>query len=241
MISSLSRPFIAVLAIVVGATAWAEPPRQDGYLYRNISVTGHGEASAKPDQAEVNAGVQTFAATVVEASQENQAVLARIMEALEEAGIADKDVQTANYNIWAQQDYEKEGKERITGYRVSNIVRIKVRDISRIGEVLAAVTNAGANSVNGIQFSVSDSDALEAAAREAAMADARAIAESLAALAGVELGQVLTISTANAPHMPMPMMASRAFEMADASAPAPGISPGQQSIGVQIHVTFAIR
>jgi uncharacterized protein YggE len=106
--------------------------------------------------------------------------------------------------------------------------------------VLAAVTDAGANSINGIQFSVEDTDALEARARRLAMADARARAESLASLAGVELGEVLSISLSATPGFPRPLAAARAMEM-DAAAPAPGIVPGQQSVSVSVHVTYAIR
>ncbi|HEX2138720.1 MAG TPA: SIMPL domain-containing protein [Woeseiaceae bacterium] len=211
---------------------------------RSISVTGQGEASGKPDLAEIDAGVQTFANTVIDASRQNQAVLERILDALQEQDIASEDIQTSNYSIWAEQDYSRNGepgKERITGFRVSNIVHIKVRDISKVGEVLAAVTDAGANSVNGIRFTVKDTDQLEKRAREAAMADARARAESLASLAGVGLGEVISLSMSSAPDHPRPYAASRVMEMADAGAPVPGIAPGQQSVTVTIHASFAIR
>jgi uncharacterized protein YggE len=204
-------------------------------------VTGQGEASGKPDQAEISAGVQTSAKTVIEASRENQAAVARILEALDEQDIPENDIQTANYSIWAEQNYNDRDKQTITGYHVSNMVNVKIKDIEKIGDVLAAVTNAGANSINGIHFSVADTDSLEARARQAAMADARARAESLAKLAGVELGEVLTISTSAMPEFPRPYLASRSFEMADAQAPVPDIVPGQQSVAVQIHVMFAIR
>jgi uncharacterized protein len=211
---------------------------------RSISVTGQGEASGKPDLAEIDAGVQTFADTVIDASRQNQAVVERIFDALQEQDIESEDIQTSNYSIWAEQDYSRNGepgKERITGFRVSNIVHVKVRDISKVGEVLAAVTDAGANSINGIQFTVQDTDELEKRAREAAMADARARAESLASLAGVGLGEVIAISMSSAPDYPRPYAASRMMEMADAGAPVPGIAPGQQSVMVTIHASFAIR
>lgn len=211
---------------------------------RSISVTGQGEASGKPDLAEVNAGVQTFADTVIDASRQNQAVVERIFDALQAQDIASEDIQTSNYSIWAEQDYSRNGesgKERITGFRVSNIVHVKVRDISKVGEVLAAVTDAGANSINGIQFTVQDTEELEKRAREAAMADARARAESLASLAGVGLGEVISLSLSSAPDYPHPYAASRVMEMADAGAPVPGIAPGQQSVTVTIHASFAIR
>lgn len=233
-----SSSFVAALALTMAVTTASAQVMRDT-VARSISVTGEGAASGKPDIAEINAGVQTMADTVIEASQENQAMLARILDALEEQGIAVKDIQTANYSIWAEQDYRQAGEERITGFRVSNIVHIKVREISKTGEVLAAVTNAGANSINGINFSVEDPAALESQAREAAMADARARAESLATLAGVELGEVLSISMTSSPGFPQPFAAR--MEMADAGAPVPGVVPGQQSVSVNIHVSFAIR
>lgn len=233
-----------LLAVSVLALAPAAVTADPASAVRGIAVTGQGEAFGRPDLAEVNAGVQTFAPTVVEASRENQAIVDRIFKALQEQGIDEKDVQTANYSIWPQQDYPRgesdDRRPRITGYTVANVVHVKVRDIERVGEVLSAVTNAGANSINGIHFSVKDADGLEARARELAMADARARAESLAALAGVELGDVLSISMAAAPGFPRPY-AARMEMAADTGAPVPGIAPGQQSVTVNIDVTWAIR
>lgn len=205
---------------------------------RSISVTGQGEAEGTPDQAEVSAGVEILADTVMEATRENQSIIERIVAALEEQGIPAEKMQTSNYSIWAEQNYQEPRQNRISGYRVSNIVHVRIEDIDKVGDVLAAVTNAGANSIHGIQFGVKDTAALEQEAREAAMADARARAEALATLAGVQLGEVLFISTSYSGGPPRPMMA-RSFEMAD-TAPAPSISPGQQSVSVQIHATFAI-
>lgn len=209
---------------------------------RSISVTGQGEASGPPDRAQISAGVQTLAATVAQASQENQAIVDAIMRALAQQGIDRKDIQTANYSIWPEQQHDPQqaNQVRITGYRVSNVVNVIVKDINKVGEVLAAVTNAGANSVHGVNFMVKDTAALEQSARAAAMADARARAEELAKLAGVTLGEVLTISMSSGGGFPMPMMAERGFMSADMAA-VPGISPGQLSVNAQVFVTFAIN
>jgi uncharacterized protein YggE len=201
---------------------------------------GQGEASGPPDQAEVNAGVQILADTVIDATRENQAIIDRIMAALEEQGIPRERIQTSNYSIWAEQNYQDPRQQnRISGYRVSNVVTVRIDDVEKIGDVLAAVTNAGANTIHGIHFGVRNTAALEQKAREAAMADARARAEALAQLAGVQLGEVMSISTSLSGGPPRPMMARNA-EMVD-MASAPGISPGQQRLDVQIHATFAIR
>ena len=229
----------AIVALAAGLASCTD--RSTGLAEsRSISVTGQGEASGPPDQAEVSAGVQILADTVIDATRENQAIIDRIMAALEEQGVPREKIQTSNYSIWAEQNYQEPRQQnRISGYRVSNVVTVRIDDVEKIGDVLAAVTNAGANTIHGIQFGVRDSAALEQKAREAAMADARARAEALAQLAGVQLGEVMSISTSLSGGPPRPMMA-RSVEMAD-MASAPGISPGQQRLDVQIHATFAIR
>ena len=231
----------ALLAIVViGLSSLASA--QDGAgVARTITVTGQGEAAGPPDRATINAGVQTLAATVIESSNENQAIIQRIMRSLRQEGIEDKGIQTADYSIWPQQrqDSRGSGETTITVYRVNNTVRVTVDDIDRLGNVLAAVTNAGANAIHGISFSVEDTAALEARAREAAMADARTRAEALAELAGVELGRVLTISMSSGGSYPVPMMGAR-MEMAQAAA-MPDISAGQLSVAVQVQVTYEIK
>ena len=236
--SNLRSALLLVLVLGLPGCAEAEPPAG---AVRSISVTGQGEASGRPDQAQVNAGVQTVASTVVEASRQNQEIVERIMQALDEQGIDRKNVQTANYSIWPEQRHDpSRGDEvRITGYHVSNVVNVTVDDVDKVGAVLAAVTNAGANSVHGINFVVADTAELEERARAEAMADARARAESLAGLAGVELGEVLSISMNTGGGYPVPMMGGR-MAMAE-SAPAPGISPGQLSVSVQVQVSYAIR
>lgn len=227
-------------ALAVGACGQAAA-QDSPAAPRTISVTGQGEASGAADQARVNAGVQTLAPTVVEASQQNQAVVARIMRALAQQGIDDKNIQTTNYSIWPEQRRDPRGSNEmtITGYHVSNTVNVTIDDIDNVGEVLAAVTNAGANSINGIVFGIRDPAELERRARAAAMAEARARAEALAELAGVALGEVLTLSMSTGGGGPVPMMAAR-MEMASA-APVPGISPGELSVSVQVQATFAIR
>jgi hypothetical protein len=184
--------------------------------------------------------VQTLAPTVSESAQENQAIIERIMKALRSEGIDATDIQTADYSIWPEQQVDPRGSGELktSGYRVNNTVRITVKDIDRLGTLLAAVTNAGANAIHGIGFSVKDTAALEGRARAAAMADARTRAESLAELAGVELGKVLEISVSSGGGFPMPM-AGGFMEVAK-SASVPGISSGQLSVAVQVQLTYEI-
>jgi uncharacterized protein YggE len=229
----------ALVAIGLCGIAEAQDPATVG---RSITVTGIGEAAGRPDQARISAGVQTLAATVAESSRENQAIVERIMKALDAHGIGKKDIQTANYSIWPEQrpDPSGSGQMTISAYNVSNVVNVTVNDIDTVGELLAAVTNAGANSIQGINFGVKDTAALEQRARAAAIADASARATALAELAGVKLGEVQTISMYPGGGYPAPMLGGARFDMA-AAAPVPGISEGQFSVTVQVQLTFAIR
>ena len=205
-----------------------------------VTVVGQGTAYGQPDQATVVVGVETFAPTVQEATTQNQATLDNVMTALESAGIAAEDIQTTNYSLYAEQIYGDKGPEGIAGYRVSNQVNVKIRDIALVGDVLAAVTEAGANAIYGVNFSVADPAALEAEARALAMEDARKRAESLAELGGVSLGDVTIISeVVGTPVYPMGA-GGGGFAMEQAAS-APGISPGQLSYQVQVQVTYGIQ
>lgn len=242
MASNFSKAMTAAALLAVLA-ATTSPARADMQEPRSIVVTGKGEASAAPDIATINAGVQTRAATAVEAASSNQAAVAKVMAALADQGVAEKDIQTSDYSIWPEQRRQGRGDDEVVidGFRVSNSVRVKVRDLDALGELLAAVTSAGANSINGISFAVEDSAAIEARAREAAMTDARRRAEALAELAGVELGEVQQITMTAGGGYPRPMPMARMEAMAMDAAPAPSISPGESSKTVSVMVTYAIR
>ncbi|MCI0580240.1 MAG: SIMPL domain-containing protein [Chloroflexi bacterium] len=205
-----------------------------------ITVVGHGEATGTPDQANVQVGVETFAETVDAATTQNQATIDAIMAALEAQGIAREDIQTSNYSLWAEQFYGERGPEGIVGYHVSNQVNVTIRDIGKVGDVLAAVIGAGANNIFGVNFSVADPAALEAEAREKAMADARARAEELARLSNVELGEVRVISEVIQTPPPIFGAGGGGFDMEQGAA-APSVTPGQLNFQVQIQVTFGIQ
>lgn len=228
---------VAVTAVLAACTPTGstQAPTATG----GITVVGQGEAFGTPDKATVQVGVEVFAPVVSEATSQNEQTIARIMAALSDLNIPSEDVQTTNYSLWAEQIYGDRGPEGIAGYRVTNQVNVTIRDINQVSSVLSAVIDAGANSIYGIQFSVADPAGLEEEARAAAVADARARAESLAGLANVQLGDVTVISEViGQPVMPFGLGGGMA--MAEMAA-APSISPGQLSYSVQVQVTFALR
>lgn len=208
---------------------------------RSVSVNGQGVATAKPDLATINVGIETTGTTVQDATTNNEQIMQKILEALKGQNIEDKDIQTSNYSLWVDQRYDDQGNiTGIAGYRVSNDLVIVVRDLNNLGIVLQSVTDAGANKVYGISFGIADMTKLREQAREQAVADAKARAEALAKLTGNNVGLVINISESYSGGNPVPVMYEARMDMAAGNA-APSISAGQLNVTVDVNVTYELK
>jgi hypothetical protein len=205
-----------------------------------ISVNGSGSAYGKPDIAIAQIGVETRNEDPSKAVDENTGKMNSIMAALKELGIEEKDIQTTGFSVYAQQKYNPDGTpiNEFT-YVANNSVTITVRDLSKVGDVLGKSVAAGANSINGLSFTVSDQSKLEAEARSKAMADAKARAEQLAQTAGVTLDAPLTISEYVSQPVPFTVDV-RAVSEAPSGAPVP-VATGQIQVVMQVTVTYIIK
>ncbi len=238
--SPLSRfPAIpsALVAVFILAVTYHPATAQEPDVTRSITVIGQGEVSAKPDKAELSVGVQTTGKTAKEALDLNNGAMMGLFESMDAAGIPEQDIQTSNFNVsprYARYN-DRETPPDIVGYNVSNTVRITVRDLDGLGQFIDDFVQRGANTLNGIQFGLTDPAAMQNEARVKAIEDARAKAKLYAETAGAQLGQVLIIQETASP-MPMPMMARMSLEAAD-SVP---LARGQQTITARITVTFAL-
>jgi uncharacterized protein YggE len=205
-----------------------------------ITVMAQGKATAKPDLAMVTIGVETRNAEARVAAQENDERMADVMAAILELGVAEEDVQTVDYSVRAEIDWEND-EQRVIGYVVDNSVVVKLREVDKAGDVLDAATEAGANNVYGIQFTFDDPTTLREEARAEAMAQARDKAEALAELAGVGLGKPRYINesfTESPPYYLEPIYAAAERAMGGGATP---VQPGQLEVSVQVQVTFDIR
>ena len=205
-----------------------------------ITVSGAGEASAAPDIVELDVGVSVLADTVQDATRIAAERAEGVSSALTAGGVASEDMATTEYSIRPEYDYST-NNQRLLGYRVSNTVRAKLRDIASTGPLLDAISSAGGDEtrVNGLSFGVADESSLLARAREAAWNDARAKAEQLAALSGHTLGKASSITeTIQGPVVPLPRM--MAADMAAERASTP-IQPGTSSVTVTLQVEFGFR
>jgi len=243
MRSILSAAFVFIVAAVAAAATYfmtAQPVAAED-MPRVITVSGTGEATARPDQATVTLGVLTEATTAREALSANNTAMQAVFTQLEGLGIPEENIQTSNFSVSPQYPpYRPDGTSeprRIIGYQVSNMVSVKFDDLDRLGPGLDAIVSSGANQLYGISFSIAETDTLMMEARTDAVADARARAETLAAAAGVTLGRVLNINEGGGSY-PQPVMYARAEAAFDSSVP---VASGEQTISANVSMTFEIE
>jgi len=238
------RPITALIPLIL-ATGLSMPA-----LAANepalISVTGTGEVSAAPDTAFINSGVTTQGATAREALDANTKAMNELLATLKEAGIEARDVQTSGFSVSPNYVYtdarDANGytlPPKIDGYQVYNTVNVRIRDLATLGAVLDKQVNVGANTINGITFSVADPSKLYDEARKAAFADAREKAELYAEAAGEELGLLKAVTEGQGYDQPQPYM-MKSMDMAAASAPVP-VATGELSFSINVQVTWAVE
>ena len=231
---------LAIVAAAIGAATLIEArtamAADSDKLERTVSVSATGTVAAEPDIAHISAGVTTEGDTAMDAIARNTTVMAKVIEGLKAAGIAARDIQTTTLNVEPRYSQPKDGRPgTVSGYRVVNQVRLTVREVKRLGEVLDQAIALGANQINSIGFDIANAETLKDEARKQAMANAKRRAELYATAAGVQLGQVLRISEGVMEAVGRPM-AGRA--MAASSVP---IEAGTRTLTVEVHVTYALR
>lgn len=205
--------------------------------FPSISVSGEGTVMVTPDLAVATGGVTTEAKTPREASDGNARAMNAIVATLKQAGIADPDIRTSRFSIAPVYAQRRDAAPQLTGYRVTNQVRVKIRDNAKVGEVLDQLVAAGANNVANVEFTVSEPGKLLDEARNAAFADARRKAELYAKAAGAQLGRAISIDEGGG-AFPRPLRAYRAAAEAQAATP---IMPGEETLRVQVTVAFELN
>jgi uncharacterized protein YggE len=207
---------IVVMMLSISSCTSPSSPGQAAYGYMDtVTVTGVGKAYGMPDMATVQFGYSTSNREVgIALDQANQAI-ERISAALLQMGVAEADIQTTNFSVWPEDQYDP-----MTGtptgeklYRVENTIRVVIRDIDKVADVIQVALDEGANNVYGLTFGIDDTDAIAAQARSAAVADARVRAEQLVREMGAQLGEVRN---------------------------APSISEGQLEVSIQVNMTFDV-
>ena len=220
-------------AIVLALPAAAET------VPATIAVTGEGKVEMAPDMAMLSLGVMTQADTAAAALKANSDGLSGALDRLKAAGIEGRDIQTSGLSLHPNVDYSSTGREpQVRGYTASNMLTVRLRDLSVLGQTLDAVVTEGANTLNGLSFGLQNPDEATDEARRRAVADATHKAALYAEAAGVTLGRIVTISEQGNYGGPQPMMMAEARLAKDAGSVP--VASGEISIGATISAVYEI-
>ncbi|MFC1907467.1 SIMPL domain-containing protein [Chloroflexota bacterium] len=248
---------LVMILTVIGFTGCGNPGTdtinytsgEEGNLKINLNsqqegiwVSGQGKVATVPDIANLQLGIEAQETSVALAQSQAAEAMDRVMKSLSSNGVAKKDIQTQYFNISRVTRWdEKNQQEIVIGYRVTNSVTAKIRDIEKTGTIIDAVAIAGGDLTrfNGIYLSVDDPKPYQKEARDKAVADARDKAEQLASQAGVKLGKATYISE-NLYYPPTPRLGGLMIKAAAPEmAPTP-ISPGETEIALSVQIAYAI-
>ena len=206
-----------------------------------IWVSGEGKTTVVPDIATVTLGVSSQSSTVADAQSKAADAMDKVMSALTDNGVAKKDIQTQYYSIEQVTKWDDETQQQIIiGYRVSNMVITKLRDMDKVGTIIDAVVIAGGDltRINGIYFSVDEPEQYYDEARELAMNDAKAKASQIARLAGVTLGKPTYVSESSYTPRTVPVYGEGVPIESAATTP---ITPGETDIILNVQVAYTIQ
>ena len=227
-----------------GFTVFAAPQYANGTQASGVWVGGSGLVVVVPDLALLSMGVEARATTVAEARSDAAIAMSAIMDVLTGSGIEEKDIRTQFFNIQTEYTWNDiERKQELTGYRVTNSITVKVRDLENVGTLVDQVSEAGGDlaRINSISFTTENPAQYAAQARQAAVEDALAKAQQFATLTGVTLGKLLYIAETggNIPVARQAFDTGVSFESAALAPPTP-ISQGEMNITISVQAVFEI-
>ena len=233
------RVLLAVAALGIVHADGQTQESTDKAVRSTIRVTGEATVTAKPDQAEINLGVVTQAATGQAAATQNAQKQDAVLAALRKALGTGAEIKTLGYSLSPNYRYPKEGGQpTLSGYTASNVVQVKTGELAQVGKLIDAATQSGANTVQALRFTLKDEQAaLSQALREAAI-KARAKADTLASALGLKIVRVLHVEEGGQPVRPV-FAEAMAMRAGDGAAPPTPVEPG--TIEVQAMVTLTVE
>ncbi len=206
-------------------------------MERQITINGYGKVNGSNDIAVTTIGHSNTDKDVAKAQAENKKVMDKILADLKAMGVADKDLQS-NYSIYPDYNYTEEKGQQLVGYRVSNQLTVKIRDLSKVSAILGLAGKYGATEVSGLNFTIDDPENLKNQARNKAVEDAQIKAAQMARALGIRLGEVINFSEWEANSGgPYPMYAAMALEKGGGE---PGVSSGSQDVAMNVSITYQI-
>jgi len=227
---------VALAGLLAAGAAQAEP--DPAFATTTLNLSAHGETAVTPDEATITLGVQTKAGGAGAAMAQNAQRMSAVITALRGAGITEKDIRTSNLSLAAQYDYAPNTAPRLNGYQASNDVTVTIKDLARLGPAIDAVTNAGANQINGIGFGLKSAQAAEDAARVQAVKALRAKAELYAEASGYHIVRLISLTeSGDGGYQPVRPMA---MAMAKSAVQGVPVSAGELTVRADVSAVFEL-
>jgi len=246
-IKFLNKTFILAAILVAGILIFLftvigyQQRSLDQQNTNQITVSGEGKVYAKPDVAIVSLGVTTQATTVADVTKNNTDKMNAVIDAIKNLKIDEKDIQTTNYSLTPLYNWTEKQGRIFQGYTLEQDVQVKIRDFTKIGDVLSQGTTNGANLVGDLQFTIDNPEQFKEQARAKAIEQAKANAQNLAKESGVNLGKLINVYEG---YNSVPVVYNSAKAMGGGvaeSAPVPTVQPGQQEIDITINLTYQVK
>jgi hypothetical protein len=242
--SKTKKALLLAAFAALSAPAYAQAP---GPLApaEGIVIQTTGEVRVKPDLATVQAGIVSEGKTAAEALAKNTPALAKLIEAVKAAGVAERDLSTSQVSLTPRMTQPGSSSSpqprapRIDGYEARTGITVIVRDIGKAGPLIDALAAAGANDMSGISFGLAEPEKAKHAARAKAAEAARGRASLYAERLGVKLGELVSIVEAEAEPPARPMNDGRLYRMAAAGAPMQ-VEPGEITVSAALRTVWRI-
>lgn len=208
-----------------------------------ITISATSEVYAKPDLAITTFSVVTEAKTVGKAMQDNATKMNEVIAFVKSQGVEEKDLKTTNFNVSPRYEWDEEWRNRtLVGYEVTQSLQVKMRDLAKIGDIIQGATDAGANEMGDLQFTIDNEDSLKEEVRAKAIEEAKTKAKTLAGQLGIKLVKIISFSENGVMpiYYPMTAKSSEALGMGGGTT-APDIQTGENKITVTVSLTYQIR
>jgi uncharacterized protein YggE len=236
---------LAAILVVAGIAATAIVMNNRSNNQDRFTVNGIGVIYAKADIANITVGLKTeIKKTAAEATVESTDKMNKIVVALQELGVEDKDIKTTDYSLRPVYDWTENQGQVLKGYEVSQNVSVKVHNLSQIGAVITKTTEQGANQIGNVNFTIDDEYELKNQARELAISKAKEKAGMIADQAGMKLGEVKGVYEISNDYQPVTMYTNAKMEYESDNGGgiiAPNIQSGQNEIRVEISLTYEVK
>ena len=237
-----SLMILAVTAIVIMTLVTVKKNNEQD----RFSVVGSGTVYAKADIANIEVGLRTGSKkTASEATVESTTKINNIISELKKIGIDEKDIKTSNYNLSPVYNYTNDKGQQLVGYEVTQSMTLKIRDLTKIGDVISKTTEKGANQVGNISFTIDDEFALKNQARELAITKAKEKAALIAKQSGMKLGEIKSVYENTDPIISPLMYSNAKLDLVasnkDARSVSPSIQSGQNEIKVDVTLVYEVK